>query len=129
MKANIILYVSDQEASARFYEGVLLERPSLDVPGMTEFRLNEETVLGLMPVEGIRRLLGEKLPDPDAASGIPRAEVYLLVEDPALFHRRALENGATELSPLSFRSWGDEAAYSLDLDGHVLAFAGTGRRP
>jgi len=79
MRTNIILYVSDQKASASFYEKVLLMAPVLDVPGMSEFKLNEDTVLGLMPSAGIKRLLGEKLPDPDKARGIPRAEVYLHV--------------------------------------------------
>lgn len=100
-------------------------RPSLDVPGMTEFKLTAQTVLGLMPVAGIRRLLGARLRDPDEASGVPRAEIYLFVDDPASFHQRALEHGATELSPLAIRDWGDEAAYSSDLDGHVLVFART----
>ncbi len=59
----------------------------------------------------------------DGTRGVPRAELYLLVEDPGSAHRRALENGARELSPLAARGWGHEAAYSLDLDGHVLAFA------
>ncbi len=123
MKTNVILYVLDQGASKRFYEAVLLSRPSLDVQGMTEFELNAETVLGLMPVAGIRRLLGETLPDPDTARGVPRVELYLTVDDPAEFHRRAIVHGARELSPLLLRDWGDEAAYSLDLDGHVLVFA------
>lgn len=123
MKTNVILYVLDQGASKRFYEAVLLSRPSLDVQGMTEFELNAETVLGLMPVAGIRRLLGETLPDPDTARGVPRAELYLTVDDPSEFHRRAILHGARELSPLLLRDWGDEAAYSLDLDGHVLVFA------
>jgi len=123
MRTNIILFVSDQEASARFYEAVLMMRPSLNVPGMTEFELNEGTVLGLMPVAGIRRLLGTKLRDPDEAKGVPRAELYLSVDDPESFHQRALGQGATELSPLATRDWGDQAAYSTDLDGHVLAFA------
>ena len=123
MKVNIILYVSDQKASASFYEKVLLMPPVLNVPGMTEFKLNEETVLGLMPTAGIKRLLGDKLPDPDKARGIPRAEVYLHVTDPESYHSRAILNGAKELSPLLMRDWGDEAAYSLDPDGHVLAFA------
>lgn len=123
MRANFILYVADQKASAQFYEQVLRERPSLNVPGMTEFDLNAQTVLGLMPVAGIRRLLGSRLRDPHAAAGIPRAELYLFVDDPQSFHRRALDCGATELSPLAIRDWGDEAAYSSDLDGHVLVFA------
>ena len=123
MKAHLILYVSDQAAAARFYRRVLALEPQLDLPGMTEFRLGEDAVLGLMPVAGVRRLLGAGLPDPAAAAGVPRAELYLLTTDPGSYHRRALENGATELSALSLRDWGDEAAYSLDPDGHVLAFA------
>lgn len=123
MKTNIILYVADQKASATFYEEVLMTPPALDVPGMTEFRLSENTTLGLMPVAGIRSLLGEKLPDPAKASGIPRVEIYLSLDDPQSYHERALEHGATELSPLLPRDWGDEAAYSMDMDGHVLVFA------
>lgn len=122
-KAHLILYVADQAASARFYARALGRPPRLDVPGMTEFELDGGAVLGLMPESGIKRLLGEKLPDPARAAGVPRAELYLLVEDPAACHRRALENGARELSPLARRDWGHEAAYSLDPDGHVLAFA------
>jgi len=126
MKAHFILYVSDQEASARFYENVLGTPPVLDVPGMTEFLLNDGAVLGLMPVAGIQRLLGERLPRPDGAKGIPRSEVYLLVDDPALFHQRSLKYGGRELSPLSMRDWGHEAAYSMDAEGHVLVFARVG---
>lgn len=123
MKAHLILYVADQKASASFYARALALQPRLDVPGMTEFRLSDGAVLGLMPAKGIKRLLGDKLPDPERGAGVPRAELYLLVEDPAAFHRRALESGARELSGLSMRDWGHEAAYSLDPDGHVLAFA------
>ncbi|MEQ1919200.1 MAG: VOC family protein [Elusimicrobiota bacterium] len=123
MKAHFILYVSDQKRSAQFYTRVLGQKPRLDVPGMTEFELTTSAVLGLMPTTGIKRLLGDALPDPNGAKGVPRAEVYLLVTDPGASHRLALENGARELSPLSARGWGHEAAYSLDLDGHVLAFA------
>ena len=123
MKAHFILYVSDQQAASGFYEKVLGKRPRLDVPGMTEFDLSEGGVLGLMPTAGIKRLLGDKLPAPARGAGVPRAELYLITEDPTGHHRRALDNGAKELSPLMLRDWGHEAAYSLDLDGHVLAFA------
>lgn len=123
MKAHFILYVSDQHSSAKFYESVLGTRPTPDVPGMTEFLLNDGATLGLMPVDGIRRLLGVKLPNPDGARGIPRSEVYLFVDDPALFHKRSLQFGGRELSGLSLRDWGHEAAYSMDIDCHVLVFA------
>ncbi len=121
--AHFILYVADQGRSARFYAAVFDRRPDLDVPGMTEFRFGEGCVLGLMPEAGIRRLLGAALPDPAAAKGVPRSELYCRVADPAALHGRALANGARELSPLLKRDWGDAAAYSLDLDGHVIAFA------
>ncbi|TAH54060.1 MAG: glyoxalase [Chloroflexota bacterium] len=122
-KSNFILYVQDQTRSAEFYTRVLGIAPSLNVPGMTEFTLSENSVLGLMPETGIKRLLGERLPDPAQAAGVPRCEIYLTVVRPEEYHRRALEAGAVELSELQVRDWGDRAAYSLDLDGHVLAFA------
>ncbi len=119
---NLILYVRDQAAATSFYRRILGE-PTLDVPGMTEFPLGPGTVLGLMPEAGIRLLLGDSISDPASGNGIPRAEVYLRVDDPGMYHARALGAGARELSPLARRDWGDEAAYSQDLDGHVLAFA------
>lgn len=123
MRAHFILYVRDQAASARFYEAVLAARATLDVPGMTELPLGDAAVLGLMPEAGIRRLLGEALPDPARAAGVPRAEVYVLVDDPTAYHGRALAAGARELSGVSPRDWGHTVGYSLDPDGHVLAFA------
>lgn len=58
-------------------------------------------------------------PAPDMAALLDPGEPY---RDPlsCLEHIAA---GATELSPLSMRDWGDLAAYSLDPDGHVVAFA------
>lgn len=122
-KTHFILYVQDQARSAEFYARVLDFAPSLNVPGMTEFALSEICVLGLMPETGIKRLLGNRLPDPARATGVPRCEIYLTVVRPEEYHRRALEAGAVELGELQERDWGDRAAYSLDLDGHVLAFA------
>ncbi|OGR42694.1 MAG: glyoxalase [Elusimicrobia bacterium GWA2_61_42] len=122
MIINFILYVEDQARSREFYGRALGQAPALDVPGMTEFEFAPGCVLGLMPEKGIKRLL-PAMPNPAEAGGIPRAEVYLTVPDPAVFHARALAAGARELSPLGPRDWGHEAAYCLDPDGHVLAFA------
>lgn len=123
IKSHFIIYVKDQARSTAFYTCVLGCAPSLNVPGMTEFDLTENCVLGLMPEAGIQRLLGSKLPDPAGGGGVPRSEIYLIVKHPLDFHRRAVEAGALELSGLEERDWGDRAAYSLDPDGHVLAFA------
>lgn len=127
MIAHIILYVADQAKSTDFYSYVLNMAPRLNVPGMTEFSLSESCVLGLMPESGIKRLLGTMLPDPSTVSGIPRAEVYLIVEDARLYYSRALERDAPGLSELALRDWGQKVAYCLDIDGHVLAFAETER--
>ena len=122
MKPHFILYVEDQKASTAFYGRVLDVEPQLNVPGMTEFALGTEAVLGLMPAAGAARLLGDDVVSA-STSDQARAEVYLLVEDPAAFHERAINAGARELSPFQQRDWGHIAAYCLDPDGHVLAFA------
>jgi catechol 2,3-dioxygenase-like lactoylglutathione lyase family enzyme len=121
LTAHFILYVADQERAKAFYARVLDREPRLHVPGMTEFDLGGNAVLGLMPERGIRKLLGsEHFPD---AAPAPRAELYLVVEDPESFLARAKSAGAIELSPLLPRDWGHTAGYSLDPDAHVLAFA------
>ena len=122
MKAHFILYVSDQDRSTAFYSAVLSMEPTLNVPGMKEFSVGG-AVLGLMPEDGIKRLLGTSIEHPERANGIPRAEVYLIVDDPEAFHQRSIAAGGRELSPLELRNWGHIAAYSQDPDGHILAFA------
>ena len=121
-RAHLILYVRDQDAARRFYAAALGCEPGLDVPGMTEFPLPGGAILGLMPEAGAAKLLGGAVATDRRGSS--RAELYLRVDDPAAAHHRALAAGATELSPLGPRDWGDTVAYSLDADGHVLAFAG-----
>jgi len=123
MKSHFILYVEDQQRSAKFYRAVLGAEPVLDVPGMSEFRLSDEAVLGLMPERGIKRLLGDSLPDPASARGIPRSELYLVVDNARIYHDRARANGAAELSPVQDRDWGHRVGYVLDPDDHVVAFA------
>jgi catechol 2,3-dioxygenase-like lactoylglutathione lyase family enzyme len=123
MKVHFILFVASQEASTTFYSSVLGRAPVLNVAGMTEFRLSQGAILGLMPEDGIARLLGGSIRHPSLAQKTPRSEVYLMVEDAAAFHSRALVAGARELSPLALRDWGHAVAYSLDPDGYVLAFA------
>lgn len=123
MPSHFILYVADQQRSTAFYAHVLAIAPRLNVPGMTEFELPGGGVLGLMPQAAIRALLGAALPEPSSAGGAPRCELYLLVDAPAAFHARALAAGARELSALAPRPWGHSAAYALDPDAHVVAFA------
>ena len=123
MFPEFILYVADQEKSKQFYEQLLLQKPSLHLPGMTEFNLAENCKLGLMPETGIATILGEKTPHPKTGNGIPRCELYLKVDNASLYLERALVIGAKEISPFVQRDWGDKVGYIADLDGHIIAFA------
>lgn len=121
--AMFIFYVADQQRSRDFYRQVLGREPALDVPGMTEFKLTETASLGLMPEDGIARILGEAVPHPRDGSGVPRAELYLPVDDPAERLAALVAAGGREVSPAAARAWGDLVAYGSDPDGHVIAFA------
>jgi len=121
-KGMTILYVSDQETSKIFYESLLQVQPHLHVPGMTEFHLEAGLVLGLMPVAGIRRLLGNDV-FPETTTGNPCAELYLQVDNAGDYLGRASQIGAEVISKVALRDWGDRVGYCLDPDRHVLAFA------
>ena len=120
---EFIIYVSNQDRSKDFYERLLKIKPSLNVPGMTEFKLSENVKLGLMPENGISKIISNKLPHPKKGNGIPRCELYLKVEIPNEYIKRGIELGGNEISKLQDRDWGDKVGYISDLDGHIIAFA------
>ncbi len=123
MNIEIILYVRDQKASRDFYQALLEMQPRLDVPGMTEFQISDSCILGLMPEKGIVKILGDAVPDPATGSGIPRCELYLFCDQPAIMLERAVTLGARVISPALARDWGHTVGYCMDVDGHVIAFA------
>lgn len=118
-----ILYVNDQQTSTAFYTRLFRQDPVLNVPGMTEFELAANCKLGLMPNQGIAKIIGEKMPHPATGNGIPRCELYLLVADVALEYAHALQTGAQLILPVTPMDWGDSVCYFADPDGHVIAFA------
>ena len=120
---EFILYVSNQQKSKDFYQQLLNIKPSLDVPGMTEFKLKEEVKLGLMPEGGIAKILDGKISHPSNGQGIPRCELYLVVENAQEFMDKGIKLGGKKISKLSDRDWGDRVGYISDLDGHIIAFA------
>jgi hypothetical protein len=123
LSAIFILYVASQERSRHFYAEILQRSPVLDVSGMTEFRLSDNTLLGLMPAEGISRIISPPLKNPAMGNGIPRCELYLYVTEPTFHYNLALGCGGISVSEEQSRSWGDTVAYCADPDGHVIAFA------
>ncbi len=121
--AEIILYVSDLQASTDFYQKIFRQAPDLNVPGMTEFELAGGCKLGLMPNDGIAKILTDKTPHPNLRNGIPGCELYLYVDDIQFEYDNAIKSGAKLISPIEIRNWGDKACYFSDLDGHIIAFA------
>lgn len=120
---EFILYVADQNRSRDFYSFLLDEKPVLDVPGMTEFMLTSIVKLGLMPENGIAKILGNTMPHPELGNGIPRCELYLKVENASEYMFRGEKLHAKIISPLQIRDWGDSVGYLADPDGHVIAIA------
>lgn len=120
---EFILYISNQEKSRDFYQILLQQNPSLDVPGMTEFTLNDFVKIGLMPNDGIAKIITPKLPHPTSGIGIPRCELYLQVDNIESIFEEAKQAGAKEISPIALRDWGDYVGYLTDFDGHIIALA------
>lgn len=118
-----ILYVADQTASTQFYSEVLQLHPTLNVPGMTEFTLFDNCKLGLMPEDGIAKIITPVTPHPKLAKQIPRCELYMRVKNVKDYVKRAIKHGAISVSDLNDRDWGEQVAYVADPDGHILAFA------
>ena len=122
-KIHTILYVENQLTSTNFYEKILGKHPDLCVPGMTEFKLSENFILGLMPNDGIAKILTDKTPHPKSGGKIPRCEIYLCIEDIEKTYLEIKKMNISLISPLMERNWGDRAFYFADPDGHIIAFA------
>lgn len=120
---EFILYVSDQQRSKEFYRMLLRLEPVLDVPGMTEFQLGDNCKLGIMPENGIAKILTDRTQHPEKGNGIPRCELYLKVSSVHEYFERAIMLGAKIISEAQLRDWGDLVGYVQDFDGHIVAFA------
>lgn len=118
-----ILYVSNQEASCKFYQNLFRSKADLNVIGMTEFNLSDNCKVGLMTNKGIAKILADKTPHPESGNGIPRCELYLYVDNIQFEYDNAIHSGAKLISPIIERDWGDKVCYFSDPDGHIIAFA------
>ncbi|ESU28456.1 lactoylglutathione lyase-like lyase [Flavobacterium limnosediminis JC2902] len=123
LSSEFIVYVHNQEVSSRFYETIFRTKPSLEVPGMTEFTLSGNLKIGLMPNAGIAKILTDKTPHPEKGNGIPRCELYFHIEDIQFEFENAVKAGAKIISEIKDRDWGDRVCYFSDPDGHIIAFA------
>lgn len=92
-------------------------------PGMTEFPLGEKWKLGIMPGDGIVKILDNQVENPYEIVGMPRCEIYLYMDDPDHGYDQALKAGGQAISSGAIWNWGDYAAYCSDYDGNIIVFA------
>jgi predicted enzyme related to lactoylglutathione lyase len=123
IKTHFILYVENQSISIEFYSKLLNQLPILNVPGMTEFNLSENTILGLMSSSGIKKLLDNKIDIYSSSDKAAKAELYIVVDNIQDYYDRALSLKTIVLSEIKERDWGQKVAYFLDPDNYVIAFA------
>jgi len=117
-----VFYVENLDTSKRFYTTVLDQSPILDEPELVEFQLMRNFKLGLVPLKGIVRTLNLAVRHrPEGC--MPACEICLKHEDPegclVLFEAA----GGKLIQPLRQMIWGEEVAYGLDPDGHMIAFS------
>ncbi len=123
MKTYFIIYVEDLDKTKLFYELLFNIKPILDVPGMCEFELPDGSTLGIMPSSSLEKLFGKEFEKQKNRKALPQTEFYFLVDDALPFHKKAIQLGASEIREFAEMDWGDKVAYSINHDGHILAFA------
>src|SRR5688500_6822387 len=125
---HVILAVADAQRSASFYEAVFgwARNPRVNYENYVELQQGEEQWLGLYEREGFAAASGATLAP--AGGHQTATELYVRVDDVAPLVERLREAGATALSPLGPRDWGDDAAYFADPDGNVVAVAQVSQR-
>jgi catechol 2,3-dioxygenase-like lactoylglutathione lyase family enzyme len=122
--AIVIVAVRDIATAIRFYDSVFGWPREIETPVYVEYALPAGMRLGIYERESFGVNTGI-VPNLAAAGQIVSTELYLFSEEPEMVIERLTTAGARMLSPLIARSWGDEAAYFADPDGHVLVIART----
>lgn len=117
-----ILAVEDLQVHVEFYRAAFLWEPTVETPVYVEFQLKNGQRIGLYQREGFARNTGI-VPAVIPPGHIGPTELYFYVEDLDASIDRINRAGATELSSLAPRVWGDEAAYYSDPSGNVLVLA------
>lgn len=117
-----VFYVENLETSKLFYTTVLDQSPILDAPELVEFQLMRNFKLGLVPLKGVVHTLNLAVRHrPEGC--MPACEICLKHEDPegclVLFEAA----GGKLIQPLKTMDWGEEVAYGLDPDGHMISFS------
>ena len=79
--------------------------------------------LGLMPEDGIARIITPALPHSGTGTGVPRCELYLLEDGISAMAERAKNAAAPVAAPAQVQDRDHRVAYFADPDRHVIALA------
>lgn len=122
-KIHFILFVKDLNKCKMFYELLFERKPIVDENNICEFELNSNSILGLMTKD-----LTDKIFESDFSYLMPNKikhgnEIYIECVNAEEMHKKALQLGCLEISPFQEREWGHCVGYSVNHEGHILAFA------
>ncbi len=126
-KTYFIIYVDDIDKTKMFYELLFDINPEIDESGMCELELPNGAVLGIMPNSSLEKLFGAEYKVNDKKNSSPKFEFYFQIDNAEALHKKALQLGALELRKFTKMDWGDNVAYCVNHDGHILAFAERGK--
>jgi flavin reductase (DIM6/NTAB) family NADH-FMN oxidoreductase RutF/catechol 2,3-dioxygenase-like lactoylglutathione lyase family enzyme len=117
-----VLATPDLERSVRFYARAFDWPMVVEERDFVKFDLPGGRGLALCSHDAFERYTGQRYAGtPDGE--LTGVEIYLRCEALAHTIARLAAAGARELTELSPRDWGDEAAYFADPDGNVIAVA------
>jgi predicted lactoylglutathione lyase len=120
---HTVVTVNDLTKSKMFYKLLFEIEPKVDSENFVEIKLNENFILGLQNIKMNEKLFNRDLISKFKLNKTSSAEFYIECKNPEEMHQKALQFGCLELSPFRERDWGQSVAYSVNHDGHVLAFA------
>lgn len=111
----IILYVSDREASVRFYRDLLGLPVRREQGTYIEFDTGS-TMLALNTKEFVREMMEFPVPNQTSHS----FEIGFVVEDVRAEIERLSAHGVPVLTKPALKPWGQTVAYISDPDGHYI---------
>lgn len=119
---SVIFAVSNLQASVQFYEKVFGWPRRIDAPVFVDLKIPCGGSLGLYQRENFAINVKQE-PHSTPSGSIAGVELYLQCQNPEKIAQDLEDAGATLLSPLAPRDWGDTVAYYADPDGNVIAIA------
>jgi catechol 2,3-dioxygenase-like lactoylglutathione lyase family enzyme len=117
-----LLAVADVERAAAFYTASFGWRRLVSVPVYVELEMGPARALGLYLRDGFAVNTGRPA-TPPRDGHTTSTELYFRYDDAQPVMDALTAAGASLLSALAPRAWGDHAAYFADPDGNVIAVA------